>query len=195
VLARATRGIVTAVDVHQPFLDDLMQRAGAAELADCIRPLAASMNALLFEAESFDLIWSEGAIYIMGFERGLRAWQPLVRHGGYVVVSELSWLVDDPPAPARAFWEDAYPAMRSTAENITTVECCGYDLVADFVLPKSAWLRDYYEPLARRMPVFERDHANNPVVLEFLANQRREIDLFHAHGNTYGYVFYLLRRP
>jgi SAM-dependent methyltransferase len=195
VLARATGGTVTAVDVHQPFLDELMQRARAAGLAQNIHSLRASMDALPFEPESFDLIWSEGAIYIMGFERGLRAWQPFVRHGGYVVVSELSWLVDDPPAPARTFWEKAYPAMRPVAENLRTVERCGYERVAEFVLSKSAWLDDYYAPLARRMDAFERARANDVAALEFLADQRREIDLFHAHGDTYGYVFYLMRRP
>ena len=195
VLARATGGAVTAVDVHQPFLDELMQRAGAAGLAAHIRPLRASMDALPFDPDSFDLIWSEGAIYIMGFERGLRAWQPFVRHGGYVVVSELSWVVDDPPAPARDFWNDAYPAMQSVAENRAAVERCGYERIADFVLPKLAWLDGYYTPLARRMDMLERDHANDPATLKFLAGERREIELFDTHGDTYGYVFYLMRRP
>jgi len=195
VLARNTRGIVTAVDLHHPFLDEVMRRAGATGLAEHVRPLRASMDALPCEPELFDLVWSEGSIYIMGFERGLRAWQPFVRQGGYVVVSELSWLVDDPPALARAFWEDAYPAMRPVAESLSTVERCGYERVADFVLPKSAWLDDYYAPLARRMDAFERDHANDPAALKFLAGERREIELFHAHGDTYGYVFYLMRRP
>ncbi|HEV2644702.1 MAG TPA: class I SAM-dependent methyltransferase [Candidatus Elarobacter sp.] len=195
VLARGTGGTVTAVDLHQPFLDELMQRARAAGLAENIHPMRASMDALTFVPDSFDLVWSEGAIYIMGFERGLRAWQPFVRRGGYVVVSELSWLVDDPPAPARTFWEEAYPAMRPVAENLHTVERCGYERLAKFVLPKSAWLNDYYAPLARRMDALERDHAIDPAALEFLADQRREIDLFHVHGDTYGYVFYLMRRP
>ena len=186
---------MTAVDVHQPFLDELVRRARAAGFAENIHPLRASMDALPFEPESFDLVWSEGAIYIMGFERGLRAWRPFVRRGGCVVVSELSWLVDDPPVPARDFWEEAYPAMRPVAENLRTVERCGYELVADFVLPKSAWLDDYYAPLMRRIDAFEHEHANDPAALRFLADERREIELFHTHGDTYGYIFYLMRRP
>jgi SAM-dependent methyltransferase len=195
VLARATGGTVTAVDVHQPFLDELMQRARAAGLAESIRPLRASMDALPFEPESFDLVWSEGSIYIMGFERGLRAWRPLVRRDGYVVVSELTWLVDDPPAPARSFWDEAYPAMRSVTGNRATIERCGYAHVADFVLPKQAWLTDYYGPLSRRIDLLERRHADDPAALRFLAGERGEIDVFTAHGDAYGYVFYLMRRP
>ena len=195
VLARATGGNVTAIDVHQPFLNDLVQRARAAKLAEYIRPVRASMDALPLEPESFDIIWSEGAVYIMGFEHGLRAWQRLVRHGGYVVVSELSWLVPEPPAPARAFWDEAYPAMRSVADNRATIERCGYERVDDFVLAKSAWLSNYYEPLMRRMVVFEREHAGDRVAANLVAHERREIEIFNAHGDTYGYVFYLMRRP
>ncbi len=194
-LARHTHGIVTAVDLHQPFLDELMRRALAAGLAESVQPRCASMDALTFEPESFDLVWSEGAIYIMGFERGLHAWQPFVRRGGYVVVSELSWLVDDPPEPARAFWNEAYPAMRTVADNRAIVERCGYERAGDFVLPKTAWLTDYYEPLARHIEAFERRHADDPAALRFAADQRREIELFDAHGDAYGYVFYAMRRP
>ncbi len=195
VLARATGGTITALDVHQPFLDDLMEHARAARLADNIRPLRASMDALPFESESFALVWSEGAIFIIGFERGLRAWRPFVRRGGYVVVSELAWLVDDPPAPARRFWNEAYPAMQSVERNRAVVERCGYDRVADFVLPTSAWLDGYYIPLARRIDTLERDRADDPEALTFLARERREIEIFHAHPGTYGYVFYAMRRP
>ena len=195
VLARLTRGMVTAVDLHQPFLDELMRRARVAGLAETIRPVRASMEALPFGPESFDVVWSEGAIYLMGFERGLRAWHPLVRPGGYVVVSELSWLVDDPPAPARAFWAEAYPAMNSVAANRAVIERCGYDRISNFVLPKHGWLADYYDPLAHRIGALEREHADDPGALRMLAGERREIDLFHAHGESYGYVFYAMRRP
>jgi SAM-dependent methyltransferase len=195
VLARLTRGILTAVDLHQPFLDELMRRADSAGLADTIRPVRASMDALPFGPESFDVVWSEGAIYLMGFERGLRVWQPLVRHGGYVVVSELSWLVEDPPAPARAFWDEAYPAMQSVAANRAVIERCGYERLDDFVLSRAAWLTDYYDPLTHRIGALEREHADDPGALRMLAGERREIDLFHAYGDSYGYVFYLMRRP
>ena len=60
--------------------------ARAAGLADAIHPSTRRWTACR-PRSSFDVIWSEGAIYIMGFERGLRAWRPLVRTGGYVVVS------------------------------------------------------------------------------------------------------------
>ena len=36
------------------------------------------MDALDFPEHNFDIIWSEGAIYIMGSEAGLRQWKPML---------------------------------------------------------------------------------------------------------------------
>ena len=43
-------------------------------------PLAASMEDLPFESSYFDLIWSEGAIYNIGFEKGIKTWKPFRRN-------------------------------------------------------------------------------------------------------------------
>ena len=61
------RRAIHPIDTHQPFLEKLKQRAQAEGLSDKITAVNMSMFALDFEAKSFDAIWSEGAIYIMGF--------------------------------------------------------------------------------------------------------------------------------
>ncbi len=96
-LARATDGMVTSVDMHQPFLEQVRANAAAAGVADRVTTLRADMSALPFEPGSFDLVWSEGAAYIMGFAKAFEAWRPLVRPGGYVMASQAVWLVPDPP--------------------------------------------------------------------------------------------------
>lgn len=48
------------------------------------------MFELPFSANTFDIIWSEGAIFIIGFEQGLREWKPFLKLGGYLVLSELA---------------------------------------------------------------------------------------------------------
>ena len=110
-LARCTNGKIIAIDTHQPFLEKLKQRAQAEGLSDKITTINMSMFALDFEAKSFDAIWSEGAIYIMGFEQGLRACQPLLKPGGYVAVSEICWLRPQPPSEVQTFWAANYPGM------------------------------------------------------------------------------------
>ena len=61
------------------------QRAGVSERLETIQ---ADMNEMTFEPASFDLVWSEGAIYFLGFEKGLARVRELVKPGGYVAVSE-----------------------------------------------------------------------------------------------------------
>ncbi|WHY99634.1 hypothetical protein [Peribacillus simplex] len=49
-----------------------------------------SMFDMGFKTETFDLIWAEGSIYIIGFQKGLKVWKPFLNRGGYLVCSEVS---------------------------------------------------------------------------------------------------------
>ena len=75
VLSRELDAQNIAVDSLSDFLEVLGSRAAHAGLADRISTANASMDALPFEAGSLDAIWSEGAIYSMGFESGVRQWR------------------------------------------------------------------------------------------------------------------------
>ena len=191
VLAQASGGLVTAVDTHQPFLDDLARRAAQAGLADRIRPLNASMFDLDF-TEPFDLIWSEGAIYIIGFERGLRDWRKLLKPGGFVAVTELSWLKPDPPAAAVAFWQEAYPEMATIEENLARLTAAGYRDLGHFTLPESGWWDNYYNPMAARIATLRQGYQDNAAAQRALDVEQAEIDLYGRFSAWYGYVFYVM---
>ncbi|MCB9384031.1 MAG: class I SAM-dependent methyltransferase [Bryobacterales bacterium] len=189
VLARETGGHVTAVDLHKPFLDELERRAEAEGLAGQVATKRQSMDALEDEPGCYDLIWSEGAIYLIGFAHGLRLWRPLLRPGGYVCVTEATWLTDDPPAEAWAYWDAGYPEMGTIARNAERARAEGYDTVATFALPRSDWEREFYDPLRLRMEELRPD----PAMAEMIGETEREIALYERFGDSYGYVFYLLR--
>jgi SAM-dependent methyltransferase len=190
VLARESGGIVTAVDTHQPFLDDLARRAAQAGVAERIRPLNASMFDLDF-AEPFDLIWSEGAIYIIGFERGLREWRKLLKPGGLVAVTELSWLRADPPSGVAAFWQEGYPEMGTVAQNLARMEAAGYRSLAHFVLPEAAWWEQYYHPMAARIAALRTHYRDNSEAQRILDAEEAEIALYRDYPSWYGYLFFL----
>ena len=111
---------ITAVDLFPEFLDILAQSATTAGYGDRITPLAASMDALPFEPETFDLFWSEGAVYNMGFERGVREWRPFLRPEGVLAVSEITWLRPHPPAEISEYWKTEYPEIATAPEKIAT---------------------------------------------------------------------------
>ena len=189
VLARETGGRITAVDIHEPFLDELERRAAKAGLAGRITTRRQSIDALTDPPRSYDLIWSEGAIYQIGFERGLRLWRPLLSPGGCLCLTEATWLTPEPPAKAHAFWAEAYPAMAAAEENVERARAAGYDCLGYFPLPRSDWEREYYAPLEARMNGLRLD----PVFEEIIAETDREIELYREHGDSYGYVFYAFK--
>ena len=94
---------MTAVDLFEPFLDRLKARAEKEGVSEArLLPVRGDMEALSFDNESFDLIWSEGAIYLLGFEHGLKSWRRFVKPGGFVAVSECTWLTATPSQAATA---------------------------------------------------------------------------------------------
>lgn len=193
-LARCTNGKIIAIDTHQPFLEKLKQRAQAEGLSDKITTINMSMFALDFEAKSFDAIWSEGAIYIMGFEQGLRACQPLLKPGGYVAVSEICWLRPQPPSEVQTFWAANYPGMRTVEENLEIVRAAGYREVGNFVLPPSAWWEGYYTPQAARIAMLRTKYRDDVEAIQLLDESQLEIDLYRKYSDWYGYVFYIMQK-
>ncbi|NJK28086.1 MAG: class I SAM-dependent methyltransferase [Coleofasciculaceae cyanobacterium SM2_3_26] len=150
-LATLTDGEVVAVDNYAPFLQRLQERAIAVGVGDRIRCIAADMAALEFPEASFDILWSEGAIYSIGFQRGLEIWQPLLRSAGHIAVTEISWLKPDYPEALQQFWAMEYPAMKSLTENVALVQAAGYRLIEHFMLSEQDWWQDYYAPLETRV--------------------------------------------
>lgn len=192
-LARETGAHVIGVDVLPDFLQQLEEGAQEDGLSDRIEAQRKSMTDLDFDDGSFDVVWSEGAIYIMGFAAGLAAWRRLVKPEGHVVVSELSWLVDARPAEAEAFWSDAYPAMADVDTNCARAEEAGYDVLRHFALPDSDWW-DYYLPIEKRLPGLRDELAGDAEGLAVVDETAREIEQYRRFGGSYGYVFYVLQR-
>ncbi len=192
-LANHMDGSIIAVDTHQPFLDRLQERVNRAGLADRVKVRNESMFDLKFERDSFDVIWSEGAIYIIGFEKGLREFKPLLKQGGYAAVTEITWLKPDPPAEIKIFWDKNYPAMNTLEENLAALANAGYREIGHFVLPDSCWWDDYYHPLEKRIEMLSKKYADNAEALDMLNEERREIELFSKYSDQYGYVFYVMQ--
>ncbi len=145
-LAKHVRGTITAVDNHQPFLDELRRRAAAAGVADRIDVRLRDMRDTGLEKGSFDLVWSEGALFVAGFRRGLEICRDLLTPGGLLGASEMTWFRPDPPPECRDYLAAEYPAITDTAANLRVLTDCGFEILGHFALPESAWLESFYRP-------------------------------------------------
>jgi len=192
ILAGEFDGQVTAVDVHPPFLVELARNAAARGLADRVETRCASMDALEDPPQTYDLIWSEGAVFVIGVSRALELWRPLLKPGGALAFTELSWLGSGRPSAALAFWDAAYPMMEGIEGNCEKARSAGFSVTAHFVLPAEDWWTTYYNPLRRRVKKL-RLHCEAGSELETaLEETEREIALFERYAHAYGYVFYVL---
>ena len=149
------------------------------------------MDDLPFGKEEFDLIWSEGAIYNIGFQHGLHIWREYLRKGGYVAVSEVSWFTDKRPAEINDFWLDAYPEIDTIPNKVAQMQKAGYIPVASFILPENCWTEHFYAPQVEIQDNFLKKYAGNKVAENFIANQRHETQLYYKYKEFYGYVFYI----
>ncbi|WGM89063.1 MAG: class I SAM-dependent methyltransferase [Candidatus Bathyarchaeum tardum] len=193
-LAKLSEGKIVALDFYQPFLEQLKANAKKEGLDDKIDTINGDMLNLNFENESFDLVWSEGAIYIIGFEKGLREWKHLLSPKGYVVVSEMSWFQPDLPEEIVEFMDMLYPAIKTVEDNLEVAKRIGYDIVNSFVLPQKSWWDNYYNWIEAKLPALKTKYKDNKEVMEHINCEETEIEMFRKYSDYYGYVFYILQK-
>jgi len=193
VLAAELDAVIDAVELRQPFLDELKERATQAGVAERIRPHQLDMAALATRFSNVDLLWSEGAAYSIGFANALETWHDVMAHGGLLALSELTWLSAEPPEIARAFFEEGYPDMRDIAGNIEHCERAGYRVLTTHELPAECWGAGFYDVLGPRARELAQDA--DPVLSAYAASMLEEIDVFERAEGSFGYVFYVLERP
>jgi ubiquinone/menaquinone biosynthesis C-methylase UbiE len=192
-LAKRTDGKIVALDSHVPFLEQLNHQAKREGVESKIKIIEGSMFDMPFDEETFDVIWSEGAIFIIGFKKGLREWRKFLKRDGYIVVSELSWLRNDPPKQLSQYWEAAFPEMKSIKANIDIIKNLGYEFISQFTVPESGWWDEYYTPMGKRTTELRKKYKNDIDAIKMLDETQLEIDMYQNYSDYYGNVFYVMR--
>ncbi|MFA5364347.1 MAG: class I SAM-dependent methyltransferase [Candidatus Bathyarchaeia archaeon] len=192
-LAKLSGVQIEAVDNYQPFLDDLVKTAKTEGVSNQINAVKGDMLNLTYESGSFDIVWSEGAIFIIGFEKGLREWKHLLTENGYVVVSDLTWFRTDVPQEAKEFMNLMDASVKTAEENLHIARNLGYRVVGSFVLPTQSWWTYYYDPIKEKLPALKEKHKGNQESLQGIAMEETEIEMFRKYSDYYGYVFYIMQ--
>ncbi|MDJ0764062.1 MAG: class I SAM-dependent methyltransferase [Myxococcota bacterium] len=191
VLAEHTSGFVRGIDLSPGFIDLFNVHAQKWGLQDRARGIVGSMDDLPFQKAELDVIWSEGAIYNIGFNRGLNEWRKYLKAGGYIAVSEASWFTKMRPAEIEQFWMDAYPEIDTIPNKVAQMQNAGYLPIATFVLPETCWTEHFFRPQVSHQKNFLEKHAGNRAAEELMANLRHEAELYRKYKEFYGYVFYI----
>ena len=193
-LAQNINGQITAVDLIPEFLEQLKENAQELGLTHHITTLEKSMDDLPFENDSLDIIWSEGAIYNIGFENGVKKWKKYLKPGGYLAVSEITWITNTRPKELEDFWNGEYPEMETAARKIKILEENGYSLVGYFYLSEGSWIENYYKPMEARFNAFLDRNNHSEAAQQLVDEHRHEINLFMRYKDYYSYGFFVARK-
>jgi len=194
VLAQHTPGQITGLDLFPGFINIFNCNAERACLQDRVKGVVGSMDNLPFGKEELDLIWSEGAIYNIGFERGMNEWRKYLKTGGYIAVSESSWFTEERPVEIHDFWMELYPEIDTIPNKVAQIQKAGYIPVSTFILPENCWTEHYHVPQISAQEMFLNKYAGNKIAEEFIAFQRHEAALYRKYKAFYGYVFFIAKK-
>ena len=172
-LARLSGGKVIGIDINQAALDQFTRKIKEAGLADRVKAINVSLLNMDFGDERFDIIWSEGSIYAIGFERGLREWKRFLKSDGFMVI------------------HDEQGKIKEKREHISR---CGYELLGEFKLSEDVWRKEYFAPLGKWIAGSQTRYADDPEVLEELHQAQRELDIFKKHPERNRSVYFIIRK-
>jgi ubiquinone/menaquinone biosynthesis C-methylase UbiE len=193
-LAKLSKGRIIALDNHQAFLDKLIKKAKKKELLDHIVPNNRSMLDMDFEENTFDIIWSEGALYFMGFQNGLRRCHQLLKNDGFLAVTEIVYLVNNPPPPLIQYFEKEYPDIKAIKDKIDLIQNERFHLISNFTLPESSWLDSFYLPMEEEIIRLNKKYQGNEIASVIFEEMKNEINLYKKFSDFYGYEFFIMQR-
>ena len=172
-LAKLSDGEIIAIDINKAVLDRLANKVKKAGLTNRVKIEKCSMLNMDFADESFDVIWAEGSINVIGFERGLKEWRRFLRTGGFLVVH------DD---------------ISNLTEKREQISQCGYELIGHFVLSEDIWWDEYYAPLEKKCNELRAKHADDLEVIALLDGDQREVDAFKKNPELNSSVFFIMKK-
>ena len=193
-LARSLNADITAIDFLPEFLEILKSNAETKGLSNKINTIACSMENLQFDNNEYDVIWSEGAIYNIGFEKGINYWRHFLKPDGVLVVSEITWITNERPSEIEDYWQEEYPEIDTASSKLKKLEENGYTPISYFVLPEKCWLENYYRPMQDSFTEFLARHSHSKESEAIVEAERKEISLYEKYKAYISYGVYIARK-
>jgi cyclopropane fatty-acyl-phospholipid synthase-like methyltransferase len=193
-LALNTSAHITSYDNSEEMIETLQQRVRERGLQERIEGVVASMDSIPFDGREFDVIWAEGSIYNIGFERGLNLWRDYLKDGGYVAVSDMVWLHDNRAAEIERYLNENVPEVETPSFKMRQIEEAGYVPVASFVLPECCWTDNYFRPMTALFDDFLLRHGHSEMAINFVKSMSEERDMYQKYSEYYGYMFFVAKK-
>lgn len=194
-LAELTAGSIVAIDSHAPAIGRLQAVIADRGLSHRVSAVVADMADPGQPLESFDLIWSEGALYNIGIGNALQICHGLLRPGGCLAFTDAVWRRKNPPPEVTAGFDTDYPAMGWAEDVVAAIRNSGFEYLGRFTLPDEAWWTDFYTPMQHRIEELRRKYTEDREALAILDQIAQEPELHRRYSDFYAYEFFVARRP
>jgi len=172
-LAKLSDGKIIGIDINQSLLDKLNRKIEEEGLSSRVKTAKCSVLEMNFPDESFDIIWAEGVVRIMGFEKSLKEWNRLLKPNGFMVVHD---------------------AINIVSDELERIASWGYKLIDYFSLPEDAWWTEFYKPLEIRIKELYMKYKNNSEALNALKKHQTEIDMIKRNPKEHSSAFYIMQK-
>ena len=172
-LAILSKGHILAVDRDRQALARLKQKAAALGLQKHIRAAAADLTRYRPKREAYDIIWAEGLVSAVGFEKALTLWRDGLKPDGHLVIHD---------------------EIKHHEQNLAAAGRLGWEVVTHFIVPVDAWLTEYFRPLSGRLHDLAARYARDHEALEVLKREEAEIEVFKTNPDDFASAFYILKK-
>jgi ubiquinone/menaquinone biosynthesis C-methylase UbiE len=172
-LAKLSNGEVIGIDTDQSSIDKLKRKISKEALSNRVEGINLSMFEMKFPDGTFDIIWSEGAIRIIGFETALKQWRRFLKRNGYLVIHcQTKYVVD----------------------SLSYIPKHGYSLKGDVQLPPDAWWTEFYQPLEEKISTLLHKYATSSNALQLLKQLQSEIIMVKKNPRNFRSSFYIMKK-
>ena len=172
-LAKLSDGEIIGIDIDQSKLDRLNRKIEEEGFLGRVKTVKCSLLEMDFPDESFDIIWAEGSIRIIGFEQSLKKCKQLLKPKGYLVI---------------------HGAINIISNELKKLNSWGYKLIDQISLPEDAWWTEFYEPLEIRIKELDMEYKKNYEVLKMLKKYQTEIAMVKSNPKEYCSAFYIIQK-
>lgn len=172
-LAKLSDGVIIGIDIDRSQLEKLDRKIEDKGFSNRVKTVVCSLREIDFPDEHFDIIWAEGVIRIMGFEKSVKEWHRLLKPHGFLVIHD---------------------AIDIDANKLEATSSWGYRLTNHFKLPKDVWWIKYYKPLETRIEKAYIANRDNPTAVQILKQYRNEIDKVKSNPEEQRSAFYIIQK-
>jgi len=172
-LAKISNGEVIGIDIDQSCIDELNRKIIKEALSNRVKGINLSMFEMKFPDETFDIIWSEGAIRTIGFETCLKKWHRFLKRNGYLVI---------------------HCQIKDATNSLTNIPKQGYILKETVQLPFDAWWTEFYQPLEEKIHTLLHKYTKSLDALKLLRQLQSEIIMVKKNPSIFISAFYIMKK-